>query len=234
MGKKPKPHELRERATRVRLNLERNVQCKQLLPDRHLFVTEGTKTEPFYLYGLINCICNKLGDSAKSQFNVIGEGDNTLNLLSRAESYLQNSSDYYQHVWIIYDKDDFPADHFDTVAIRCEALNQRFQGQGRDLHFHAIWSNECFELWLLIHFDFLQANISREDYKSKLSAHLQSLNLGAYEKNRTDIFQLLYPRLNFAIKNAQRLEKANSGKTPSQSAPGTKLHELLIELKPYL
>ena len=234
MSKKPKPHELRERETRVNLNLERAVKRKPILPERHLFVTEGTKTEPSYLHGLIDQICKKVGEDARSQFQVIGEGDNTLNLLSRAVSYLSNSSDSFQHVWILYDKDDFPSDRFDTTATRCDALNQRFQEQCRDLHFHAIWSNECFELWLLLHFDYMHSNISRPAYRAKLTQHLQMLGAGVYRKNRDDIFELLYSKLNIAIKNAQHLERENEGKSPSQSAPGTLLHLLLIALQPYL
>lgn len=37
-----------------------------------------------------------------------------------------------------------------------------------------------------------------------------------------------------AIANAEKLEKINVGKLPSDSAPGTKIHVLVKKLKPYL
>lgn len=38
----------------------------------------------------------------------------------------------------------------------------------------------------------------------------------------------------FAIANAERLAAMNEGKTPASSAPGTKVHELIKHLRPYL
>jgi hypothetical protein len=37
-----------------------------------------------------------------------------------------------------------------------------------------------------------------------------------------------------AIANAKKLDKINSGKLPSASAPGTKVYELIEKLRPYL
>ena len=70
---------------------------------------------------------------ARRQLFISPEGGNTLYLLSRAEKRLQNDADGYQHVWIIYDKDDFPADHFDNTLNRCAALNERNQKEDIDV-----------------------------------------------------------------------------------------------------
>lgn len=53
-------------------------------------------------------------------------------------------------------------------------------------------------------------------------------------KNRKDMYQILRPFMDFAIANAKRLEEINRGKLPSKAAPGTKIHELVEKLKPYL
>lgn len=37
-----------------------------------------------------------------------------------------------------------------------------------------------------------------------------------------------------AISNAEKLDKLNLGKLPSNSSPGTKVYELVKKLKPYL
>ena len=57
---------------------------------------------------------------------------------------------------------------------------------------------------------------------------------GSYEKNRTDMFKILAPYLDTAIVNAEKLEKINTGKLPSDSAPGTMVHVLVKKLRPYL
>ena len=53
-------------------------------------------------------------------------------------------------------------------------------------------------------------------------------------KNRKDMYQILYPYMNYAIGNAKRLNALNEGKLPSKVAPGTKVYELIEILKPYL
>lgn len=48
------------------------------------------------------------------------------------------------------------------------------------------------------------------------------------------MFEILYPFMDFAIANAERLDTLNEGKTPANSAPGTKVHKLIKHLRPYL
>ena len=230
MPPKPKRHELQNQKYRMAHGLERPRRQRILLPERHLFVTEGTKTEPNYLNGMIETICQKCGSSAKRQFLVIGEGDNTLNLLEKAESYQKNNADGFQHVWILYDKDDFPPDSFDNTVGRCEALNKRYQAEGRELQFHAIWSNQCLELWLLLHYDYMHADIDRADYRKKLSEQMGR----HYDKSDDSIFQTLLPHMNTAVNNSEKLLNSFALElSPSAKAPCTNFHELIAFFKPY-
>lgn len=231
MPRKPKRHELQNRTFRVKHGLERVSIPRIELPERHLFVSEGTKTEPNYLRGLVTMISQHYGTQAKKQFHIIGEGDNTLNLLQRAEAYQQNEAYDYQHVWIIYDKDDFPADDFDNTVHRCDAINQRFQSEGRSTKFHAIWSNQCIELWFLLHFCYLQADIDQNQYRKVLSEKMGR----HYEKNDDSIFATLYPHMEQAIKNAKHLMKNHSTEIPpSQKVPATNFYELAEYLRGYM
>lgn len=215
----------------MRCGAERISIPRMVLPERHLFVTEGTKTEPNYLKGMVDIICRNCGDAAKRQFKIIGEGDNTLYLLRRAEAYLQNEGDEYQHIWIIYDKDDFPADDFDNTVNRCQALNKRFQAEGREIQYHAVWSNQCIELWFLLHFSYLDTDIDRDQYRGKLSDQMGR----HYEKNDEEIFDALLPRADRAIQHAKKLmEKYDEGEPPSQKAPGTNFYEMVEYLREYL
>ena len=69
MAKNPKRHQLRSRKERIALGLERTVTPRPILPERHLFVTEGTKTEPNYLYGIAGgVIAYLLGRSRRGAF----------------------------------------------------------------------------------------------------------------------------------------------------------------------
>lgn len=195
-------------------------------PEYHLIVTEGTDTEPAY-FGAIKEIINKRYPE-KIHLDVSGEGDNTISLFGRAKFLAGNNSNVYKHVWIVYDTDDFPADHIDRVLQLC------VENSTEETMFHAIWSNQCIELWFLLHFSFMQSDIHRTEYWPKLTEHLKQIGAGEYMKNRKDMYQILYPYMDYAIGNAKRLNALNEGKLPSKAAPGTKVYELIEVLKPYL
>ena len=197
-----------------------------LCPEYHLIVTEGTATEPQY-FGKIRDIINEHYKD-KIHLDVQGEGDNTLSLLDRAIYLAKKSANVYKHVWVVYDTDDFPADHINETKQSCINLSTE------ETQYHAIWSNQCIELWFLLHFSFYQSDIHRNEYWPKLTQWLKNIGKGEYSKGRKDIFQILRPYMDCAIANATRLDNLNKGRTPADSAPGTKVHELIKHLRPYL
>ena len=80
----------------------------------------------------------------------------------------------------------------------------------------------------------MHSDLHRSEYWPKLSAYLYALGKGEYRKNRQDMYEILHPMMDYAIANAKRLYTENEDKLPSQSAPGTKVHELVEVLKSYL
>lgn len=199
---------------------------KKIQPEYHLIVTEGADTEPAY-FGAMKDTINKTY-SEHIQIGIFGAGDNTLNLFQIATNMVKKSPNGYKHVWIVYDTDDFPAEHINKTAQLCVSESND------DTTYHAIWSNQCIELWFLLHFSFMQSNLHRASYWPKLSDVLTSLGYDKYEKNRKDMYQILFPYMDIAIANAERLDRINQGKLPSDSEPGTKVYELVKKLKPYL
>ena len=205
----------------------RKDEARLIQPEYHLIASEGTETEPQY-FGAIQQIINaKYRD--RIQLKVEGIGDNTVNLLMKAHQYAQNNGVVFKHVWIVYDTDDFPAENIDMVARLCK----EYSAQGETIY-HAVWSNQCVELWYLLHFIYMDADIHRSLYWPKLSDCLKSIGEGTYKKNRPDMYEVLRPYMDIAIANAKRLDKRNEGRKPSESAPGTKVYELVEMLKPYL
>ena len=198
----------------------------KIQPEDHLIVTEGTETEPAY-FEVIKDIINRQYHE-RIRLDVFGEGYNTIRLFDKAKQLAQNSPNVYRHVWVVYDTDDFPYEHIDKVVDLCK------DNSGEETTYHAIWSNQCIELWFLLHFRFMQSDIHRSEYWDKLTECLTSIDAGTYEKNRKDMYEVLKPYMNIAIANAKRLDDINYGKMPSLAAPGTKIYELVEKLKPYL
>lgn len=203
----------------------RDKQIK-IQPEYHLIVTEGTKTEPEYFRAIRDIINSQYKD--RVQLDIYGEGENTLNLFDRAQKHVNNSPNIYKHVWIVYDTDDFPSDHINKTAQLCENCSND------ETTYHAIWSNQCIELWFLLHFSYFQSDIHRQEYWEKLSKSMSLYGLGTYTKGRSDMYMVLRPYLEIAIQNAKRLDEVNKGRKSSAAAPGTKMHEMLQTLKPYL
>ncbi len=119
-------------------------------------------------------------------------------------------------------------EQFNQTVLQCEAINK----EDTDICFHALWSNECFELWFVLHYAYQQTGISRDQYIRKLDEYLESY--GGYSKTRDDMYSILFPKLRIAIKNAKKLRQNNEGKTPAISNPGTVVYEIIEYLCPYL
>lgn len=219
--KPPKKSDLDKSWMKPRLD-----RYKKIHPEYHLIVTEGTVTEPTYFVAIKNKINATYPD--RIQAEVEGAGDNTLHLFQRAKYLADSSSNGYKHVWVVYDTDDFPRENIDQTALLCEKESTP------ETTYHAIWSNQCIELWFLLHFCFLHSDIDRKAYGPKLTNYLTNIGQGKYKKNHEDIYSILEPYMDTAISNAERLASINEGKSPSQAAPGTMVHEIVKKLRSYL
>lgn len=127
----------------------------------------------------------------------------------------------------MFDKDDF------------EDFNEAIES-GKNRGYKLAWSNQSFEYWLYLHFYYSDSALHRDDWNKKLDEIFAQYNLGdgSYKKNYEDIYSLLdsFDGVNTAIRNAKRrMAGFDEGKDlPSKYDPGTKVHELVIELKKYL
>lgn len=116
---------------------------------RHLIVCEGKETEPRYFEGLRAAL--RAADGRKVAVVVRGSGKHTLGLLEYAEETCRYAPDPFDHVWLVFDKDDFPTDEFNRVERECAAASDP------SCTFHALWSNPCFEVWPLLHLRYTTA-----------------------------------------------------------------------------
>lgn len=219
--KPPKKSDLSKGWMQPRLDRRKMIQ-----PEYHLIVSEGTDTEPAYFGAMKDIINNSYPE--RVQLVVQGMGDNTLSLFQKAKNLAENSANGFKHVWVVYDTDEFPAEHIDQTATLCEKESTE------ETTYHAIWSNQCIELWFLLHFSFMQSDLHRSSYWPKLTELLTAQGCRKYEKNRQDMYSILFPYMDSAIVNAEKLEVINKGRLPSASAPGTMVHLLVKKLKPYL
>lgn len=201
-------------------------RIRKIQPEHHLIVTEGTKTEPEYFNAIKEVINQKY--SERIHLEIQGKGKNTVMLFEAAKKLAEENPNGCKHVWVVYDKDDFPAEQFNIT----EELCNKYSTEERK--YHAIWSNQCIELWFLLHFDYFHSDITRADYFPKLNQRMKRLGAGDYKKNRTDMFSVLLPKLNTALSNAKLLYTEKQGLTPSEASPCTMVFQLIEMLLPYI
>lgn len=194
--------------------------------EKWLIVCEGEETEPNYFERLLDYANAKT--ERKIKYTIKGTGRNTESLVSSIDNYFIFVDDLkikedipYGKTFAVFDKDSFRKGQFNN------AIHMSIK-KG----YIPIWSNECIELWFLLHFDLLSSNVSRSIYFKKLSEIFGS----NYEKNENH-FDLLKSELNLktAMRNASKLycdfQHTNSF---ADKAPCTTVFRLIEEIEEYI
>jgi len=117
---------------------------------RHYFliVCEGEKTEPLYFEGLKKDL--PLG-TLQIKIEIEGLGNNTVSLVAKAQKEKAKREKFGLQVdklWVVFDRDAFPSAHFNEAIETCKREG-----------FDCAWSNEAFELWYLLHFQYLNRQL---------------------------------------------------------------------------
>lgn len=192
----------------------------------------GEQTEPNYFEGFKNIIENNAIYKNVVKIEIIKGSSDTIRILEYAINYIKNNNIKKCDVWCVFDKDDFLPRDFNNAIYKSEELNK----SNEKIKYYITWSNECIELWFLLHFCYYTSSNGRKDYIDRLNDKFKELKIEKYAKNNKQIFNILldYGNPKNAISNAKRLELMHIGKTPAESVPCTKVHNLVEALVKYL
>lgn len=208
---------------------KRGGRSRMVQMTRHLVVSEGKETEPRYFEGMRAAL--GAANERKVAIVVKGTGKHTLDLLDFAVEHCRYAPETFDHVWLVYDKDDFPASDFDAMEHKCTELSDESRT------FHALWSNPCFELWPLLHFRYTSAPMSAAECQRAL-AQAMSKDLGIeYRKNLGGLFEAVDDKRGEALQRAGRLDTHHrelGNLKPSLQNPATKVGEIFDVIGPYL
>ncbi len=210
---------------------KRRIEYLEKREYRYYIFCEGEQTEPLYFEGFKHLIEKDPIYREMVLVQIEPCGAETMRVIGMAEEYVRRNRITKGQIWCVYDKDSFPAERFNGVAERAEMLSKN----NEELQYHVAWSNECIEYWFILHFAYYTSNNHRSEYIEFLNGQFNELGLGNYEKNRKDTFDILqkYGDEDLAIRYAKRIILENEGKTPTDIAPGTKVYELVEELRKY-
>jgi len=192
---------------------ERRVEIRETL-NRFLIVCEGEKTEPNYFRHF-------RVPREVVELRIEGTGYNTESLVREALRLRQELgyTDEDDQVWCVFDRDSTRKQQFNAAVKMAE-----------DNGMHAAYSNQAFELWYLLHFDYHDAALHRKHYMTKLTERLGR----PYRKNDDEIYDRLLDAQEVAVQRARRLHTAQSKLQPADANPSTTVYKLVEELRRFM
>lgn len=196
MGRDNHPKERQQK------QLERKLD-RRASHDRILIVSEGSKTEPNYFSEIratyrLNTANVEVqpGQHGTAPIQVVQyakdlfeQGDRHKNIQPRA----------FERVYAVFDRDDHIS-YFNALRL-AESLDRKLKNDAKQfIRFEAIASVPSFELWLLLHYEDIQAPLDRDDVMRRLKQYIPT-----YEKGASNVFANTRAGLVVAIQRSEAL-----------------------------
>lgn len=171
--------------------------------DRILIVSEGSKTEPNYFREIRKA--HRL-HTANVEVQPSGSGTAPIQVVEYARELFENGDRQkaipargFEKVFALIDRDDHET-YYAALALAAE-LDGRLKNELKQaVTFKVIASVPSFELWLLLHFEDIQAPIHRDEVMRRLKVYLPD-----YEKGASNVFEVTAMNLGIAIQRAENL-----------------------------
>ncbi|MDP2170383.1 MAG: RloB family protein [Rhodocyclaceae bacterium] len=219
MGRDNSPEE------RQRKQLERKL-VRRASYDRILIVSEGSKTEPSY-FGEIRAAYRLHTANVEVRPSELGTAP--IQVVQYAKELFENGDRHkyipsraFEQVYAVFDRDEH--DSYRDALNLAEKLDGKLRNDNKQpVGFRAIASVPSFELWLLLHYEDIQAPIHRDEVMRRLRQHFPG-----YEKGVECAFATTRDRLDTATQRAQALAaKFNAFSDPE---PYTAIADLVMLL----
>lgn len=210
-----------------------------------LIVCEGANTEPFYFRGLIAYLADRCGGvDLSNDVNIQGVGKNTESLMNSVESFFEKVDDEYGsmlipygNIAVVFDRDSFGAGSFNHAIDMARKQKKRYP----DIQeYISAWSNESFELWILLHFQYMDSALGRDEINRKLTEIFRERGVLSKResypgviKSSESIFDDIIRcggSVDMAVRNAERLDSNYHDRKYANHNPRTKVYKLVTAL----
>lgn len=198
---------------------ERQVHVRPLL----LIACEGEETEPNYLIAYFRELVDRKVISSRSYVIAPHGHTDPLGVLKDLMGFKQDGlkTEDFERKWIFIDRDEARTNENSghTVENFKSAI-----ADARRAKVKVAWSNPCFELWFLLHFELRSTFVDRADLPNLLTKRLGF----DYAKNNTLLYVSLRDKIQDALRNAEKLAGLNTAE-PCDANPMTTVHEFFME-----
>lgn len=204
---------------------------------RILIACEDKNTEPYY-FGKYKKLFEEIWPKETLFLKPIGTGRNSKGVVQQAieeRSKLEIDKTTIDQTWAVFDKDDL-----DKSEGNINRFNEAFT-LGKQNNVHIAYSNECFELWLLLHFEDInkETAIPRTEIYNRLENAIKKHEPEfLYEHGNSKVVDLTskYGDKKAAIKRAEELFNYHNQEKHQEieSNPNTLVYNLVRELDSWL
>jgi hypothetical protein len=204
----------KETENREKLKRPQNTQ-----PERKTLIIacEDEKSAPFYFQAMFDKLKKERVIAISSL--VIANHTNTHPTGVLEDLLNHKGNEEFDHRWIFIDRDE---ERTNGGGHTLENFNQAFS-QAKSKKIKVAYANPCFEIWVLLHFEYRNTAIDRDELYKKLESEK------GYVKNEL-FMHLLDPELQItAIENSKKLLKSWKDQVfnPATNNPSTNVHELV-------
>lgn len=189
-----------------------------------LIACEGEETEPNYLSSYFDELKEKKVISSESYMiaphghtNPCGVLDDLLGFKSKRGLKAKD----FERKWIFIDRDESRTN--ETSGHTKADFELALKEAGKK-SVKVAWSNPCFELWFLLHYEFRNTPVDR----SELPALLEKYIGVRYEKNLHELYAILRDLMPVTLQNAAKLEEIVDA-APCDANPMTTVHKFIVE-----
>lgn len=204
---------------------------------------EDSVSAPAYFQKIINKL---IEDKKITQDSIVivnqkkVKGSNPTKVLERLKNYNEDGKSYkdFADKWIVIDRDTPRVNGGGHTAKDFNEAMQNSKSKISKYNVEVAYANDSFELWYLLHFDYIDSAIHRDDINNRLIKKLKTKNKSLFSKLDSEniktedytklIFNELLASQDKAVKHAKRLlifHGANHN--PEKDNPSTTVHKLV-------
>jgi len=221
-------------------DFKRRTNDKTIVADI-IIACEDSISSPTYFQMIINTLIEQKIITQDSFVIAKHKHTNPTGVLSDLKVYKDENGKTYKdfdHKWIVIDRD---SERVSGGGHNKEDFNNALnnaQSSRSNLNIEVAYSNDSFELWYLLHFEYRNTTISRDEIIKQVIKRLKEIEPYKFSKlNKNNmkqesytksIFETLKPLQSVAIRNAKKLlESYEDSHNPEKDNPYTRVHVLI-------
>ena len=220
-------------------DFRRTTNKKTTIPDI-IIACEDSVSSPTYFRMIVNNLIEKKIITQDSFVISPHKHSNPMGVLDDLKRYKKEGKVYkdFDHRWIVIDRDSprvngggHSKEDFNNTLKNAKSKKSNF-------NIEVAYANDSFELWYLLHFEYRNSAISRDEILTQVIKRLKEVDIYKFAKLSKDnikqenytrlIFETLKPLQSVAIRNAKKLlDSYGDEHNPESDNPSTRVHLLV-------